>query len=186
LDIACADGVMTREISSRFPDSFKSLVGVDISPKMIEAAISLTKHDDRVSFSMKDRCPETPFDIILGLGYLSAKNYEGEMGFLLKRLSLDGTYLCTFSSRDSLHARIKLKDEQYLEDYRNYEQYREMLGRFFHIQKEIPYGFFIPKLWSFPFLGRALQPAIDVLFKAILSRYFHEKVYVLKRKESIC
>ncbi len=185
LDIACADGVITREMDSRFPGSFRQLVGVDISPKMIETARSISKGNERLSFFMKDECPVNKFDIALGLGYLSAKNLEEEMAFLLGRLVDGGSYICTLSSRYSIHTRLKLQDKPYLDHYEGYDWYLGVICRYFDIIEEIPYGLFVPKLWSLPFIGRALQPIFDAIFRKVLSEYFHEKVYLLKRKESL-
>src|ERR1017187_1298349 len=38
LDIGCADGFVLNEIYKHFPTTFSSIVGIDVSPKMIETA----------------------------------------------------------------------------------------------------------------------------------------------------
>lgn len=182
LDVGCADGVVTRSVIERFPETFSTLVGTDVSLPMIEAAKRSTL-DPRVSFFGKSDAPKERFDVVLGLGYLSPAIFDGEIRFVLDRLAPDGLYICTLASKGSLHARFKLKGEPYLADYRSYDEYRSMLSKHFDIISETSYGFFIPKLWSMPAIGRALQPLFDAIFRHIAPGAFHETMYALKLKQ---
>jgi len=184
LDIACADGVLTRDIDSKFPKAFAKLVGTDLAPQMVEVARKITVDRNNISFYVKDECPVDKFDIVLGLGYLSKTIFEDEMSFLLKRLAENGYYICTFASKDSIFARLKLADKYYIKDYGDYKDYDVILSRYFSIVEEIPYGFFVPKLWSVPVLARIVQPIFDKIMRPICPSLFHEKVYLLKLKSN--
>lgn len=52
LDVGCGDGYVTRLIASRVPDG--SVLGVDPSPRMIEAARTADDQQDNVSFRVGD------------------------------------------------------------------------------------------------------------------------------------
>ena len=182
LDIACADGVMLPAVDTAFPGVFSKFVGTDISPGMVEVARKVFSHDKRFSFFVKKECPKESSDIAFGLGYLTALIFKEEMKFLFERLKPGGYYLCTFATPRSVYARLKLSDKPYLKDYRTYSEYRIMLDKYFEIIEEVPYGLFIPKLWSVPIIARILQPFFDRVFRCILPNLYHEKVYLLKRK----
>lgn len=182
LDIACADGVITREIDKKFPGTFDVLVGTDISRDMIKVANDYSKDDKRFSFYIKEECPNFPSDIVLGLGYITADIFEDEMNFLLHRLSQNGFYLCTFVSNTSVFSYLKLRKKLYFKNYRSYKEYREMLCNKFEIIFETPYGLFIPKLWAFPMIARIVQPIFEKIFSHIFPNLFHEKVYLLRKK----
>ncbi len=181
LDIGCADGIMTISIHEHFPEMFSELVGVDVSSAMIEVARKATS-DPQISFFLKSETPNKRFDIALSLGYLSAVIFEDEARFVSDHLKSDGYYICALAGRDSLHRRLKLGNVPYLSDFRAYSEYDKMLRTHFLIVKEIPYGLFVPKLWSMPFLARILQPVFEVFFAHIAPNLFHEKIYLLKLK----
>src|SRR3989338_6869370 len=42
LEIGCADGVIVKKLLQKLPDSFKTITGVDVSPKMIQKAKETT------------------------------------------------------------------------------------------------------------------------------------------------
>jgi len=182
LDIACADGVISKAIDNSFPNTFSKFVGTDIAPRMIDVAKRNFSEDSRFSFFIKNTCPITRFDIVLGLGYLSAPIFDTEMDFLMMRIKPGGYYLCTLSPNNSLFAKIKLKNSPLIVGYRTYPEYKKMLSRYFEIIEEVPSGFFIPKLWSFPAIARLVQPIMEKLFKNIFPNLFHEKVYLLRKK----
>lgn len=182
LDIACADGVMSRSIEKNFPETFSKIVGTDIAPEMVVQAQKLSGDDKKFSFFVKGDCPEVEFDIVIATGYLSAGIFDNEMAFLDKRIKKDGLYICTMASSKSIYARLKTYNKPYYKDYRTYSQYRKMLVEHFEILEQYPYGFFVPKLWAFPIIARRVQPIIENLFKNIFPNLFHEKVYLLRKK----
>jgi ubiquinone/menaquinone biosynthesis C-methylase UbiE len=182
LDVGCADGVLSFAILEKFPSTFKKIVGTDISLPMIEEAKKKAGDNQKISFCLKDDCPEDTFDIALGLGYLDVLNIEQEMHFLKSRLKQGGYYLCTLASKQSLFYKIKFDKPELKDIYSTYYKYRELLTRDFVIIKEVPYGLFIPKLWVIPVVARVVQPILEAVFRNILPNLFHEKIYLLRKK----
>ncbi len=182
IDIGCADGVLTGDIDDLFPGKFRKMVGTDISPGMIEVAKKKYQNKKHLSFYVKDECPVEKFDIALGLGYVSAEIYESEVEYLSKRLISGGYYLLTFTSNSSIYSRFKLRDKPYFKNYRTYGEYENMLRKYFVILNKKPNGFFVPKLWQFPVIGRLLQPVFNFVFSFITPNLFHETIYVVKLK----
>lgn len=181
LDIACADGVISRSVDKLLPKVFSKIVGTDIAPEMVIQAQKLSGDDKKFSFFVKNECPEVEFDVVLATGYLSAAIFDNEMAFLEKRIKPSGFYICTLASSKSIYARLKTYNKPYYKDYRTYSQYRKMLEEKFEILEEVPYGLLIPKLWAFPRFARLAQPMLESIFKNICPNLFHEKLYLLKK-----
>ncbi|MES3005119.1 MAG: class I SAM-dependent methyltransferase [Patescibacteria group bacterium] len=182
LDIACADGIISRSVDKFFPNVFSKIVGTDIAPDMVIQAQKLSGEDKKFSFFVKNECPEVEFDIVLATGYLSAGIFDNEMAFLDRRIKRGGLYICTAASSKSIYAKLKTYNKPYYKDYRTYSQYKKMLEEHFEVLEEYPYGLFIPKLWAFPRLARKIQPIVESIFKNIVPNLFHEKVYLLRKK----
>ncbi len=182
LEIGCADGVLLKKLVQKFPEGFKSLVGIDISPKMIDKAIETTKNPI-VTYHLRDeeKDSESKYDLILELG-VHVYNLEEEMLFVSKKLPRDRYFIYSAASRNSIHARIKLKDKEYLKDYMSYDGYEKILRKYFRIVSSKPYGLFIPKLWAFPALARIVQPIVDALLRNVIPSLFHEKIYLLIKR----
>jgi hypothetical protein len=86
------------------------------------------------------------------------------------------------AGKNSLHAKIKLTDKKYAEDYLSYPEYEAIISKYFNVVSSEIYGLFIPKLWVFPRLARKIQPTLEIMFRRILPNLFHEKIYLLKKK----
>lgn len=186
LDVGCADGIITRTIAQKMSSNFEELIGIDISPKMIDAARTFVCKPN-TSFFLRDgqlfqnKVTEHYFDVVLGLGYVTATILEEEITFAKKYLKTGGFYIVTLAARDSIHARLKIPHAPYRADYVSYPEYRRLLAKHFKIVRAIPNGLFVPKLWVFPFLARFLQPLFEKIFRFCPSLY-HEVIYVLINK----
>lgn len=183
LDVGCADGVVLREIARELPDRFNKLVGVDIAENMIKQARALTK-ESNIKFFNKSETPHEKFDVVLIVGFMTEPLWQSEKNYIFEHLVPGGTVIVSLAGRNSLHAGIKLKDKEYVRDYRSYQEYEWMLENDFEIVSKKHYGFFVPKLWSLPFLARFIQPTTDILLASFFPELFHEVLYLLRRKTS--
>lgn len=183
LDVGCADGAVTQKIDIAFPSSFKKIVGIDISPEMVEVARKKNQKS-KISFFLRGKEEEQQerYDFILEVGFLAPHLFKDEFLFLDHNLKKGGYFICSLSPKNSLHARIKLRDETYIKGYLTYPEYEAILSEHFEIIAKEPYGLFVPKLWAFPLLARCLQPFFELSFKYIAPSLFHEKIYLLKKK----
>lgn len=182
LEIGCADGVVLKEINKKF-NVFTTLVGVDISPKMIDTAKD-NNESKKIYYHMRnnEKLNEEQFDIIIEIGVLNFVNFISELNFVKNLLKKDGYYICSLAGESSLTTILKpenKKDYKHFESYKNYEN--ELKERFSLINS-VPYGLFIPHIWKIPFLAREVQPFVEFLIKKIFPNLFHEKMYLLKKK----
>lgn len=185
LDVGCADGYVVQEIDTLFPKKFKEIIGVDIAPQMINEAIRANNKSYISFFSRDDERQNQRFDIILEVGFLSPSLFEHEFEYVMKRLDRGGYYICSLTSKNSLHAWLKLrgkKGNEYIDGYLTYAQYEHILSKDFEILSKDPCGLFIPKLWAFPTIARVLQPFLDGVFRYVIPNAFHEKLYLLRKR----
>lgn len=180
LEIGCADGVLIKKLLQKFPDVFQSIVGVDVSPKMLELA-KKTTNDPKVKYFFRGEEPEAKYDLVIELG-VHVQDFDEEMHFVSDRLNNAGYFIYSAAGKSSLHAKIKLRDKEYARDYLDYSQYENIIKKYFEIIHGQVYGLFIPKLWSIPVLARIVQPIIEVLLSNIFPNLFHEKIYFLRKK----
>lgn len=180
LEIGCADGVIVKKLLQKLPESFKSITGIDVSPKMLELARERTL-DPRAKYFLRGEEPEETYDLIIELG-VHAQNFENEMIFVSERLRILGYFIYSVSGKNSLHVKIKLGGKDYIRDYMDYPEYEKIIKKYFDIISLEPYGLFIPKLWTFPALARIGQPVFESMFKNISPNLFHEKIYLLRKK----
>jgi SAM-dependent methyltransferase len=180
LEIGCADGVIVKKLLQKFPNSFASITGIDISPKMIEEA-SRTTEDSRAAYFVRGDEPDTTYEMIIELG-VHAHNFEGEMQYISNHLKTSGYLIYSASGKNSLHAKIKLQTAAYRKDYLSYSGYEKIIQKYFSIVATVPYGLFVPKLWAFPRIARVMQPVLEALLRNIFPGLFHEKIYLLKKK----
>lgn len=179
LEIGCADGVVFKAIEEKFPNRFLKLIGVDISPKMI---VEAQNHNTNkcASFIIRDELKPEKFDLIIELG-VHPYSLNSELEYVNSVLNSDGFYFYSGVGRNSIFVNLKLKGQPYLKDYKTYKQYENIFKKQFLLNMNTPYGFFVPKLWSVPLMGRLLQPIFDCLFRKITPELFHEKIYCLKK-----
>lgn len=67
LDVGCGDGVLSRALAARGLD----IVGIDVSPGMVELARARTKHDASIEYRVADiltaEVPAASFDVVLAV-----------------------------------------------------------------------------------------------------------------------
>ncbi|MFZ2522097.1 MAG: class I SAM-dependent methyltransferase [Minisyncoccia bacterium] len=180
-EIGCADGVLIKKILQKMPNSFSKIVGIDISPKMLEKARATTA-DSRVSYFLRgEEDFSIKYNLVLEVG-VHVSDLLTEVKFVSNKLSVGGYFIYSTAGKNSLHARIKLRDKDYAKEYITYFKCEEILNRYFEIISSQGYGLFIPKLWAVPALARVVQPIAEALFRKILPNLFHEKIYLLRKK----
>lgn len=181
IEDGCADGVVAQAVYKRYPQVFSKVIGTDISPGMIEEAKNLNKIPE-LSFFVKRELPfEIKANIILAVGFVSPGIFEDEFSFIRDHLAVSGIIIVSLVAGNSLHAHFKLKDKEIAQDYLSFKEYETFLRKDYVILDAVPYGFFIPKLWAWPVLGRILQPIFEIVGR-IFPALFHETLYVIKKK----
>lgn len=179
LEIGSADGILFKAVEERFPGKFKKLVGMDVSPKMVEEAAKQNTNP-RATFYMRNELVSESFDVIIELG-VHPYDLESELKYVANRVNSGGTFFYAVTSPNSLYVRAKLKGASYVKDYKRYKEYEPIFNKFFSIGGSLAYGFFVPKLWAIPVLGRIFQSSIDSLFQPLTPELFHERTYMLKK-----
>ena len=182
LEIGCADGVIVKKLLQKSKESFSSVTGIDVSPKMIEEARATTT-DPRAHYFLRGEEPNEKYDLVIELG-VHTYDFDSEMLYISNLLHSQGYFIYSLSGKDSIHAHLKLKNKSYLKDYMKYTEYDNIITKYFDIELSEPYGLFVPKLWSIPFLARVVQPLVEMLFKNIFPNLFHEKIYLLQKKST--
>jgi SAM-dependent methyltransferase len=180
LEVGCADGVVLRAIEETFPKRFSKIVGVDISPKMIEQSVACNRNH-KAHFCLREQLPPEEFDTVIELG-VHPVSLVGELLSARAHLKSGSYFFYDLAGRHSLHSRFKLKGVSYVNDYRSYREYDKVIAEHFEIISTKNYGFFIPKLWAFPRIARILQPIIDWCLCPLFPELSHEKMYILKKK----
>ena len=180
LEIGCADGVLIKKLFQKLPNTFRSITGVDVSPKMLDRARETTK-DYRAKYFLRGEEPIQKYDLVIELG-VHTQSFEEEMFYVAEKLNLGGYFIYSVSGSQSLHAKIKLKGKDYAKDYLSYSGYENIIKKYFDVVAHESYGLFVPKLWAIPTLANLVQPMLEALFKNILPNLFHEKIYLLRKK----
>jgi len=183
LEIGCADGIVFKAMEERFPNRFVKMIGIDVSPKMISEAKN-TNTNPRANFFLRDDFKLEKFDLIIELG-IHPYDLVGELEYVNEHLNSFGYYFYSAVGRKSSFVSIKLRGENYLDDYKSYKKYEEVFKKYFSVENGEVYGLFVPKIWSLPIVGRSLQSVFDTIFKHIIPEFFHEKIYLLKNRTSV-
>jgi SAM-dependent methyltransferase len=182
LEIGCADGVVLRKIFEIFKKNFSYFVGLDISPKMIEAAARLNSNTGMLFKVRNDYHDLKKFNVVLEVGVINYTNsVQDEMKYVHSVLEDGGYYICSFAGTNSLLNKIKPGDKVY-QNFMTYQEYEQIMQEFFVIEKKIPVGFFVPLLWRFPVVARFKQSVVENMFRYISPNFFHENIYVLRSK----
>lgn len=181
LESGCADGIVIDSIIKSFPNLFSEYVGTDISKGMIDVANNKNIHNN-VLFCLKNTQESGYFDLVLAIGFISPGIFDDEFNYINKYLKKNGIFIISLASKKSLYTLLKLKDKEYVKDYWTHNEYKNYLEKRFEIIDSMPCGFFIPKLWSIPFIARILQPILENIMKYITPDLFHEKLYILRKK----
>lgn len=183
LEVGCADGIVARTISEDIP-AVNKIVGIDISPKMIEQA----KFQNKLSlceFHVRgDEVQGATYDIVVEVGVVNLTDRHIEYKYALDHLNPGGYYICTLASSTSLRSRLKTQDHKGgFAHLLTYKEYEEELRKIFDIVDSKMYGLFIPMIWKIPLVARFIQ-AHEGIGTHIFPSLFHEKIYVLKKRIS--
>ncbi len=181
LEIGCADGIVLRGIHDRFHGAFERMIGIDIASNMIDQAREQNAGRNIVYY-VRGQESGDQVDLVMELG-VHPYDLKGEIEAVANSLQSGGYFIYSLSSRDSIHAKIKLKGKEYLKDYQPYHVYETVLREHFTVIDKIPYGLFIPKLWAFPFIARYVQPFVEFILRPFTPNLFHEQIYLLKKKD---
>lgn len=180
-EMGCADGVLLRSISERYPGAFSRMLGADISKPMIEAARARTA-DDTIQYVMRDSLPATGlYTCVLEIGVAAIiLDTENELAVLAGQLASGGYALCIVRGHDSIVFLLGRGGAD-RELFTSYTKYEQMMRERFTIVDSRTCGIYVPFLWKIPALARFLQPLAE-----ILGRFFpslaHERLYLLRKK----
>lgn len=178
MEIGCADGILLRNLTHKFPTAFTKLIGMDISEGMLTQARNKTK-DQKITYVLRGSEALEKNDLIIELGvhiYELRKELEYVSSFLIE----GGYFIYSAVSSSSIHTHLKLKHVDYT--LPTYKETEAALSEYFEIIEMRPYGFFVPKLWAVPFIGRLFQSSIDRAMSVLTPDLFHEKIYLLRKK----
>lgn len=180
LELGCADGVVVRALQKAFPDAFSHMVGIDISPAMIEEARKYVTDKNTEFLLRQEYNARPPVSIITETGVINYAGFDSDMTFALENIKEKGWYVLSVAGTDSL--RNQLKGEGDFVDFRSYKEYERILRKNFFIHRTIGCGLFIPHIWKAPFIARPIQLCADVVFGYMFPDLCHEKVYLLRKK----
>ncbi len=182
LEVGCADGFVLSTIAKKL-SCFDTLVGIDISPQMIETAKALNS-DPRTHYYVRGErdFEKGSLDIIAEVGVLNLTDLREDLLFAKDHLKEGGYYICSLASSTSLTAKLKPSNRKDYKHFMSFTEYERTLREFFVIEARIPYGLFVPHIWKIPALARFIQPAVGQVFTKLLPNAFHEKIYLLRKR----
>lgn len=181
LEIGCADGYVLSTIKN-LPIRIRSLIGIDISPAMIEVASQTATANKRFYVRGTHPMKKKAFHGVVEVGVLNLTDLSTDLLYVKDRLKTDGYFFCSIAASTSLLTKLKPESATDYHHFLTYEEYEREIRKYFFIAKSIPYGLFIPYLWRFPRVARIVQPSVETLLKTIIPNLFHEKLYILKMK----
>jgi SAM-dependent methyltransferase len=177
LEIGCADGVILRKLFAALPEAFSSMEGVDISPRMVEAARKLSEGLPMTFAARTENIP--PRDLVIEIGVLNyVPDFEQDIARLYDSVVLGGRAIISIAGTGSLWHRLKRTGEDFAH-FLPYRTYEAALRKRFAIIASEPVGLFIPYLWRLPGIARFIQPTVERMLALVAPGLFHEKVYVL-------
>src|SRR5574343_11548 len=133
IEDGCADGVVIQSVSKIFPKLFETMIGVDISPKMVSRAKEINKNN-RISFFLKNEFEsQYKADLFLAIGFVSPGIFDDEFSFIKRHLKSDGIAILSLPSINSLYAKLKLSDREVTKDYWSFLEYENFLNNDFII-----------------------------------------------------
>ena len=182
LEVGCADGIVLRRIYDQFNGSISSYVGIDIAPKMIEAAQNKNKNTP-LQFSVRnsnDRFDGKIYDLIVEIGVLNYADFATDMKCANDSLMQEGYYIASIAGRNSLWDRLVRVDKGF-GNFLTYSEYEYMIREHFEIVDVKSVGLKVPYIWRVPMIANLIQPAAEMLLSPF-KNLFHEKIYVLKKK----
>lgn len=184
IEIGCADGVVTYALADTFAKFFSDISGVDISPKMIEAA-NAHKGSRKIEFGLRPTYQfRKPYDLVVEVGVINYADAGEEIRSARDLTGENGYYLCSIAGADSLKNRLKHDEEKGFNNFLTYREYEAKLRERFTIEQAIPVGLFIPHIWKVPALARVIQPLCEAISAPFFPNLYLEKVYLLKPRVS--
>jgi SAM-dependent methyltransferase len=180
LELGCADGIVVREFEQTFPGAFSKIVGVDVSPGMVEEARRQNKSQVAEFFLRQEYANGEVVDVVNETGVINYAGFDQDVAFVENRLKRGGWYVLSVAGTNSL--RNTLKGEGDFIDFRSYREYESLLREKFTIHRAIGCGVFVPHLWKIPALARLLQPIVEVIIGTLIPSWCHEKIYLLRIK----
>ncbi len=182
LEIGCADGVVVRKLLSDF-GFITNFTGIDISMEMIDSANRLNSNK-KCKFYLRDSFKfNQKFDLVIEVGVLNLVPLEAEIEFAYDAMDSVGYYICSLANINSLRSKIKFScNYDGFNNLLTFHEYEKILSSKFVIEKEIPYGLFIPFIWKIPVVARFVQPLAEWLLGRLAVNLFHEKIYLLKKR----
>lgn len=180
-EMGCADGILLRSISARYPGAFSAMLGADISAPMIDAARARTT-DSTIQYAMRDSVPRSgSYTCVMEIGVAAIiLDTRNELAMLAGQLAPGGYALCILRGHDSIVFLLGrgTSDRSLFKSYKEYEQ---MVQEFFTIVDSRACGIYMPLLWKIPTLARLVQPLAEI-FGRIFPSLAHERLYLLRKK----
>lgn len=180
-EMGCADGILLRSVSVRYPGAFSAMLGADISRPMIDAARALTV-DDTIQYAMRDSLPRSgSYSCVMEIGVAAIiLDTRDELAMLAGQLAPGGYALCLLRGHDSIVFLLGRggADRSLFKSYKEYEQ---MVQEFFTIIDSRSCGIYVPLLWKIPALARLVQPLAEIIGR-IFPSLAHERLYLLRKK----
>jgi SAM-dependent methyltransferase len=179
LEIGCADGIVLREIEEGLPNTFSTLVGIDISEDMVKVARQLT-HLGKAAFYLRGLEPQhTLYDVVVEVGVANYADFDSELIYAYDQLKDDGVYIVSVAGANALS--LYMGGDVGYKNFHSYDMYEDKIRKIFRIKKVIPVGLRLPLLWKMPMIARIVQPVLEVFSRPMLGSFFHEKIYFLKK-----
>lgn len=180
-EMGCADGVLLRSISARYPGAFSTMLGADISRPMINTARALTT-DDTIQYAMRDALPRSgSYTCVMEIGVAAIiLDTQDELAMLAGQLAPGGYALCILRGHDSIvHLLGRGGADRSL--FKSYKEYEQMMQELFIIIDSRTCGIYVPLVWKIPALARLVQPLAEILGR-IFPSLAHEQLYLLRKK----
>jgi SAM-dependent methyltransferase len=178
LEIGCADGVIIRAIEEKCGNTFKGILGIDISSEMVKAAVEKNVKEN-VSFRERKDYINTPQDVIIEIGVINYASLDDELIFISSQLKKDGIAIISLAGIGSLWDKQRKKDTGF-NNFFSYKEYEEAIQSQFTIIDIVPVGLQIPLIWRIPSIALPLQSLKEKILRHLAPNLFHEKIYVLK------
>jgi SAM-dependent methyltransferase len=180
-EMGCADGILLRSISARYPGAFSTMLGADISQPMIDTARALTT-DDTIQYAMRDSLPDRgSYTCVMEIGVAAIiLDTRNELAMFARQLAPGGYVLCILRGHDSIVFLLGRggADRSLFKPYQEYEQ---TVQEFFTIVDSRTCGIYVPLIWKIPALARIVQPLAEYLGR-IFPSLAHERLYLLRKK----
>lgn len=181
LEVGCADGVVLKKISETLQGKFISMVGIDISPKMIETARMNVKVPWVSFMERKDFRVGDPYGVVLEVGVANYADVHEELDFAAANLPVGGFYILSLAGRGSMWS-FRQMGQTGFKNFLRYREYEKLIREKFEVVEVRPVGLFTPLIWKWPSFARTFQPFKEKVNAKIVPNLFHEKVYLLRKK----